>query len=369
MAAYDAQNDVIHMLWIGVNAPDGVFYRRYTPVRDGDNKITAIKRTEDVNLVLDYQTDGAMQYQHPLLLHMDDPAYGKYGALLAVWSARNGNEGGGNEIRASMALLGDDPNGGGAAANWRAPTGAGDSAIGNAPQVPSSVLLANNEAGIPYASATRASDGATANDVYLFYHDGGVVGNWAFKRMRWNADANDWSAGLTDATVITKRERAGADKGYTLKQQLGSKPVEDAANGRVYFGFATWKSDEDGDTWSFVAIDTANNDALSDIVDVYSAGGAHSYAPTGDLTFDEPSGRLVASYITTGEQHPYVQMYDHLSPLGDPIIAMDDAPADIPLLPLQTRYGDPSRLLMVFRDTIDTPNAPYKGWVGWLMWE
>jgi hypothetical protein len=42
---------------------------------------------------------------------------------------------------------------------------------------------------------------------------------------------------------------------------------------------------------------------------------------------------------------------------------------DIPLLAGETRYGTPARLLMVFRDTVNSPNAPYHGWAGALVWK
>jgi hypothetical protein len=59
-AAYDPANDVIHMLWIGVSPADGVFYRRYVPIRNAEHKIAGIEKTADLNMVLDKQTDGAM---------------------------------------------------------------------------------------------------------------------------------------------------------------------------------------------------------------------------------------------------------------------------------------------------------------------
>ncbi len=366
-AAYDPANDVIHMLWIGISPTDGVFYRRYVPIRDAEHKITGIEKTADLNMVLDKQTDGAMFYQHPILLHLPDAAFGRYGALLAVWGARNNGAGGGNEIRASMAVLGDDANAGGQAASWKAPSAASATVIGNAPQAPYTVLLANTLAGIAHPSVLRKRAGANAGDVYLFYHDGAAPGAWAFRRMRWSAAAGDWSAGLTAPTTISEGRRAGSSTGYTLNQQLGSRPVEDPARDRVYFGFANWKDDAGGDTWSFVYVDAAAGDALSPIVDVYSAGGPHSYAPAGDIAFDAASGLLVVSYVKTGTQHAFVRLYDGTAPVGEEVAAFDAAPVDIPLLAEQTRYGSPARLLMAFRDTVNhTP--PYSGWFGSLVW-
>ena len=44
-------------------------------------------------------------------------------------------------------------------------------------------------------------------------------------------------------------------------------------------------------------------------------------------------------------------------------------PVDIPLLASQSRYGSPPKLLMVFRDTTNTPQPPYHGWAGTLTWQ
>ena len=372
-AAYDAKNDLVHMLWIGMSATDGVFYRRYIPARDGSNNLTGIAKAEGASLSLDKQLKDSepMQYQHPVLLHLSDAAFGQYGGLLAVWSARNRGPSAGNELRASMCVLGASPTSCDTAAGWTAPVQAGKTTIGNQPQVAYSGLLANKTVDIAYASLLRKQAGTNAGDVYVFYHDGGATaaGVWAFERLRWNAQLNNWSAGITPATIITAQQRAGNDTGYSLKQQLGSRPAEDPANDRVYFGFASWKDDSSGDTWSFVYADAKNGDALSPIVDVYSAAGSHSYAPTGDITFDAPSGRLVVAYIKTQTQHIFTRLYDGTQASGAEMEAFGAAPVDIPLLASQSRYGSPPKLLMVFRDTINTPQPPYHGWAGTLTWQ
>jgi hypothetical protein len=187
-------------------------------------------------------------------------------------------------------------------------------------------------------------------------------------RMRWNAASQNWSDGLSDPLVISPLVRSGSDTGYTLKSQLGSRPVEDASRDLVYFGFASWKDDSAGDTWSFAAVDAAHDDQVAQLVDVYSAGGAHSYAPGGDLAFDDASGLLVVAHITTGAQAAIVRLYDR-GQVRQEIEAFRQAPVDLPLLASQTRVGAPARLLMVFRDTINTPDPPYHGWAGALLWE
>ena len=370
-ATYDAANDVIHMLWIGQSSAEGVFYRRYTPVRDAEHRIAGIERTPDISLPLDREEGDPIGFQHPLLLHVADEGLGTYGAILAIWGARGYGEQPGNEIRASMCVMAENPTACGSAAAWKAPVVLDTTSIGGQPLVAYSALLSNRTADIAYPSALRKSAGTNAGDVYLFYHNGGTFGEgqWALRRMVWSAEAADWSAGLTEPRTIAPQQRAGSDAGYALKQQLGSKPVEDPRGDRVYFAFASWKSDAEGDTWSFVAVDAAAGDLPSPIVDVYSAGGPHSYAPTGDISFDAVSGRLIVSYITTGEQRAELRLYEGLDPADDPVTAFDAAPADIPLLASRARYGEPARLLVLLRDTTGTPEPPYRAWFGGLAWQ
>lgn len=369
-AAYDSANDVIHVLWIGQSSTEGVFYRRYTPVRDAESRITGIERTPDVSLPLDREDADPMGYQHPLLLHVAEEGLGTYGGVLAIWGARGYGEQSGNEIRASLCVMGESPIACGAAEAWKAPAAPDTTTIGGQPLVAYSALLSNRTADISYPSALRKSAGTNAGDVYLFYHNGGAFdeGAWAFRRMVWSAESADWSAGLSEPQTIAPQQRAGSDAGYSLKQQLGSKPVEDPLGDRVYFAFASWKGDAEGDTWSFVAVDAAAGDLPSPIVDVYSAGGPHSYAPTGDISFDAVSGRLLVSYITTGEHRAELRLYDGVEPAGEPLTLFDEAPVDIPLLASQPRYGEPARLLVLLRDTVDTPNPPYRAWFGGLTW-
>jgi hypothetical protein len=342
-------------------------------VRDSAQNITRIDQTSAISLTLDKQITGelagTMLYQHPILMHLDDPIYGQYGALLAIWSARNTGDRGGNDIRASMVVLGDSPQNAAQAKAWKPPVLPSTLTIGNPAQVAYTVLVNNKHPGINYASAIRKRAGTNAGDLYLFYHDGDTPGEWDFRRMMWSAATGDWSAGMGALTLISPVHRAGSKSGYNLSQQLGSRPVEDPIGDRLYFGFANWKDDTSGDTWSFAEIVPGANDMVGPIVDVYSAGGPHSYAPSGDLAFDTASGQLIVSYVKTGDQHAFVRLYARGSPAGDEISVFDQAPVDIPLLAEQPRYGAPPRLLMVFRDTSGPANGPYHGWAGALPWQ
>ncbi len=153
--------------------------------------------------------------------------------------------------------------------------------------------------------------------------------------------------------------------------------AEDPKNGRMYFGFTTWKDDAAGDTWNFAYV--ADDDSPSPIVDVYSCGGRFRpelYALTGDLAFDAVHDRLVVAYIQTGEgaNHGLLRVYDGVTPAEPETRFFTAADIDIPLLwqdarTGQCRYGSgtTSQLLVLFRDTAGQA-PPYRGWFGTLDW-
>lgn len=234
--AYDSAQNAIHALWITINPGDGgVIYRRYDVVRDTDNNITAINRTVGVSVVIDGDPSPAAKYQHPIIIHLADVALGAHGALVACWAVRNNNL---NEIRASMCVLGASATAGGAAGNWIAPVSASTTTIGQSPQVAYSALAANNGGTNAHPSLYRKKQGANANDLYLFYHDGntsdGTVGKWRYRRAQWSAANNNWSNGLTAEAILSPLTRDGTAAGYTLNYQLGSMPIEDTINDRVF---------------------------------------------------------------------------------------------------------------------------------------
>jgi hypothetical protein len=126
----------------------------------------------------------------------------------------------------------------------------------------------------------------------------------------------------------------------------------------VYYGFATWKDDKSGDTWSFVYVD--KNDNLSPVTDVYSSGGPHSFAPTGDITIDNQTGLLVTSYLKTAGGGTFLQAFNGTNPVGSETALFTTGEADIPLLWQGGRYGAAGspKLLAMFRDT----ERPYHGY-------
>lgn len=357
-AALDRTNGVLHVLWKAVDPTDGMIYRRYT-LGYTSTAISSITKDAGVNLQMDFQNAGTMSYAHPLLLHINDGGSdGTYGKLLAVWGARNA--GVGNEIRASMCVLGAVADRGKTAGNWAAPVTADTTGITQSPAVAYTKVVANTNGAIPYPSIGRKTLGTNANDIYCAYHDGGnaSAGAWRFRRLRWASGSNNWSTGLSTATLITAVQRAGTDTGYNLKAQLGSFVVEDTLNNRMAFGLATWKSNVLGDTWGYALIDSADGVTL---VDSYSANGAHSYAPTGDVAYDAVTDRIAVSYIKTSTSFAYVQLYDGSVAAGDEVPAYSDDPVDIPLL--YPRYQD--TLLMLFRVQGSPPQAGVFGALDW----
>lgn len=368
--AYDATNDILHTLWKGMQPSDGILYRRYTISRDGRNGITDIGKDPSINLILDGQTSGRMQYEHPGLLWLNDTAFGQYGALVATWSARNTGAGGiGNEVRAACCVLGTSLHAGGLAADWSPVTIPATSTIGNVPRVPYSALVTNTGAAIVYPSVGRKRAGTHAGDLYLFYHDGnmadGTAGKWMLRRAQWNTTTNDWRGGLTAPVVIAPMAQGGADRGYDLKAQLATAIVEDERNDRVFVGFPLWRGLR-GDTWAFAQVNAAD---VASLVEVYGAGGKHSYAPTGDIAYDAPRQRLMVAYCTTETQRVYLRLYDRTASSGDDLLAFDAAPVDIPLLVDGSSAGEPAQVSLLLRDTANSPVASYRGWYGTLRWQ
>lgn len=364
-AAYDPDQDTLHVLWITTNPGDGgVIYRAYDIAYSGTT-ITAINRRVGVSVVLD-GTD-ADQNQHPVMLFLGDAAFGAHGGLLACWAIRKSGE---NEVRAAMCSLGSSGTTGGTASNWTHIGVESTDTLGVVPATASyTALVVNATDGICYPSLGRKAAGTHALDLYLLYNDGSntpsINGNWRWRRMAWASGSNNWAGGLTTDTLITAAERAGDDTGYSLKNQLGTAWAEDTDNDRMVAGLPTWKDDTTGDTWSFVGVD--DDDSL-DLIDVYSAGGAHSFAPVGDVCYDATSQRIVVSWLTSGTEHARVQLYSGLTAVGDALTAysaVSPSGVDIPLL--YPRWN--GKLLVLFRDRVDQSGAAlYRGLIGTLTW-
>lgn len=349
-ADYNSADDRLEVLWLAQAATDGMLYRRYAPTRDGSNNITAWAAVGAAYAILDAEVTGTMEYQHPCILWLNDAVYGAHGAVVCAWCCRNTGIGGtGNEIRSAMRILSNTA-ADLVALNWTHIGVASASTIGNAPLTASyTALRANATSGIPHASLARQAN----NNLVCAYHNG--AGLWRHMHAVWDG-VSAWttlSAQETLATIV----RAGTDTGYASKGELLSKIREDAA-GNWYVGIATWRNDTDGDTWTLAQVTPAN---VVSLADVYSAGGAHSYAPTGDIDYDTAAARVVVSYITTGAQSAYVALYNGVTADDAPVLAFNTEPVDIPLLHTRAIVG---KLGVLFRDT----SAPFRGWFGTMDW-
>ncbi len=358
--AVDEANDVIHVLWNAAASSDGIIYRRYTITRDASHNITGISKDATVNLQMDCQTDGTMQYGHPVMIHLST---GEYGSLLAIWSTRNTGAGGGNEIRSSFCVLSSTADAGKSAENWMSTTGTPSStSIGNTPAVNYFAIHAQSMAetsGIANASAVIIQDGARAQDIAIAYCDGATARAWKYVRLQWESMDGYWSGGLSAITTLSAMTVAGSDTGYPLKHQLGSKIVED--NGTLYFVFPRWPNNVVGDTVTLTRIDTDDGATL---VNVYSAGGAHSYAPTCDVYYDAIAQRVVVSYIKTATDAAYIQTFDGVTQKQAETLAFDADKVDIPLIGPK-RIG--TKVPLLFREA--SGSAPYVGYFGTLEWE
>lgn len=368
-AVYDSANDLVHVLWNAAAATDGVIYRRYSISRGAANTITGFTQVAGVNLQIDFENAGTMAYQHPCILWLNDAGFGANGALLCVWSARNSAAATTKaEIRASLRVLSNTV-ADNTASNWAAPVSAATSLIGQSPQVPYSILQ-SGAGSIMWPSIGRKTTGTNAKDVYLCYHNGEAAGSgqWRFRRLRWNAGSSNWSTGLSTDTLITASQRAGSDTGYSLKYQLGTYVWEDTAHDRMVYGLATWKSNAAGDTWGLSLLDSADGVTLAD---AYSAGGVHSFAPTGDICYDATSDRIVAAWLTTTQEYVQAQLFSGATAQGSPQTiynTVSPSGCDIPLL--YPRLS--GKLLVMFRDRVNqTPpsgSPRFRGLFGTLTW-
>jgi hypothetical protein len=380
--AYDDQNDILHALWRGQSEADAVVYRRYTIERDASDVVRDIHADPTGDRRLDGRTGAAtIVCEHPIISWLPAEEMGnRFGAVLCVWTVHNSTPGQvGNEVRASLCLLSNTQEDTGASA-WFAPGPPSTATIGNAPAVPYTALVANSAPAPIYPSLGRKRAGRHAGDLYLFYADGGAgmggAQRWCWRRFSWRATDMRWESATPEA-AITPLARSGPDGGYEYKGQLGTKVVEDPKNGRMFFGFTTWKDAAAGDTWNFAYV--AEDDTLSPIVDVYSCGGRFRpelYALTGDLVFDTVHSRLAVAYVQNGEgvNHGLLRVYDGVTPAEPETRFFTAADVDIPLLwqdarTGQCRYGSGAikQLLVLFRDT-NGQAPPYRGWFGTLDW-
>lgn len=320
---YDASRDCFHSLIVTTNPSDGgIIYRRYSITRDGSNNITSIARVGGVSVVLDDAgADNGNGLEFPTIIMPNS------NTLLAAWTVRTAAPGG--EIRTCKCNITSNADAGGTASNWVHIGLNSTTTIGAPPAVASYTIpftqaVANN---LTYFSVAQLASG----DLRWVYHNGPTPGIYFTRRSVLNA-AVTWST-LATAAAITNMQRAGTDTGYSLKNQLISQLTE--AGGVSFVGLATWKANATGDTWGVYAI--AADDSVAANADVYSASGAHSYAPTGDCAYDSSAARLVVTYEQTTTQDGYVGLLKTDLTTAQAFTAFETATdIDIPLI-VQTR--------------------------------
>jgi hypothetical protein len=329
---YDATRDCFHGLIVATNPADGgIIYRRYSITRDGSNNITSIARVGGVSVVLDDAgANNSNALEFPTIIMPDA------NTVLAAWTIATVAPGG--EIRCAKVDITSNADAGGTASNWVHIGVNSTTAIGAAPAVASyTIPFTQGTAKAPtYFSLLQLASG----DLRWVYYNG--TSGYATRRSVKSA-AVTWNS-LASAVSVSAMQRAGTDTGYSLKQQLISQQSERA--GVVFVGLATWKANATGDTWGVYAI--AANDSLSTSVDVYSAGGAHSYAPTGDCAYDSTANRIVVTYDQTTTVDGYIGLLSpsDLSTLQAFTAFESSADVDIPVIG-STRIG--GRALIVYR--------------------
>lgn len=344
--AYDSKNDKLHVIWAATYSNDGIIYRRYGITRDGSNNITAITREDSSNINLQLDTSSSRTLAQPVALWVDDGSTN--GSLIAIWEKYGTSL---TEVRASMRKL-SLSQADGVAGNWEALDGTADTFATDAPAVAADKIYGSTTAGNAVPAATvRGGTGSKKDDLYVF-----VAGTDSVLVYRgiWSSGSTNWSGGWQTPITVGQINNTGG--GYSFKYELITKPVLDEVNDRLYIGWARWKDNSAGDTVSIAYL--SSSDTASSTVDVYSANGTHSYAPTLDIAFDTTLGKLYIAYVqsTTNGDNGSIdyKTYDgstlssatrfYTTPGGS---AGANGSADIPVL-YQSRSSN-NRLLFAFR--------------------
>lgn len=333
---YDSARDCLHG---GFTAgSEGYIYRRYTISRTG-NAITSINwtRGSSPNAQLDLN---ATAYSLPIILQ-----YGN--KIVALWSVRTGT---GADVRAVMVDITSNADAGATVSNWTHIGFSSTTTIGNAPVTASySVIQTQSATADMDPSAKILSDGT----LLVVYYKGGATNGYYARKCAWNGSG--WDSPGTEFK-LSDLKVAGTDTGYSLKEQLTSRIIE--YNGKTYVIVAVWLSNASGDTVRLCEIDSANTVTT---FDVYSAGGAHSYAPTFDITLINT--RLIISYLKTSTAGTFARVFNGLSPLSSEVLLTNSVASDIPLLSSQS-FGN--KLLVLFRKQGSPPQAGYYGTVDYV---
>lgn len=340
---YDSTRDCFHGLIVTTNAGDGgIIYRRYSITRDGSNNITSIARVAGVSLSMDSAGAG---YEFPTLIMTDT------NTLLAAWTVNTTAPGG--EIRCSKCDITSNADAGGTASNWVHIGINSSTTIGGAPAVGSYTIPFTQGSNVATYFALKQ---LASGDLGWFYHSGAGPGAWRWRRSVKNA-ANTWNS-LSSPVTVSNVQVAGTDTGYAFKNQLLSQITE--SGGSMFVAAPVWLSDAAGDTVRLFAISAA--DAVT-VATVYSAGGAHSYAPTLGLGYDTTSGRLIVTYIKTSTSFIFLQSFTTALVAAQAETTVEaTVVCDIPLIVFARDNG---KLGFAFRKQGNPPQAGYFGTLAW----
>jgi hypothetical protein len=323
--AYDSINDCVHTLYQGSNANDGVIYRRYYINRDGSNNITGFLGDTNINLQIDLNNGGTMDYRHPVVLFCPD--IGTLGAIICFWGARNMGGTKGTEVRSSMRVL-SNTSADGVAGNWTHLGTNSTTIIANAPAVAYTAWSADNADtnARGYPSVARKSNGDL---IVIFTGQVNAGTGWRYRRGTYSA--GQWTLGST--IDIGELVQSGSAVGaYNLPFEVGTKPVFDSA-GNCYFGALYWVNDTLGNVWRVSKISTG--DVVSTFADLYSGGANRdeNLFITGDIKYFPNVDRLVTTHTDLLTKNAYLRVYKTDGTQSQAEIQMTDAtPHDIPLV-------------------------------------
>jgi hypothetical protein len=310
---YDPTTHLMHRIIVLGQADGGVYYRQYSFTRDGSNNITGVTRTRQMNLEIGA---ASMTFESPHAVMAGSK-------FLGAWSAVNAGTTVKSVIRAACLV----PVGGAADvtnSTWTAPLNE-NSGSG----VTSDPLSSSFPAGQKYSILAQSTASAQAHASLAVLASGdlgvatamggtggaGQVGSFYWNKAIWSAGNSDWRGGLETALasdtgrfVISAMNRSGTG-GDALKNQRLTKICQ-ASGSQVAVGFAAWNGATDGDVVYVALIDpTAGASGLTSLTQVYVVGGAHSYAATCDLAWDQTAARFVATYIKTSTKNSFFKTY------------------------------------------------------------
>jgi hypothetical protein len=320
---YVAAGDQMAMCCAFTQVDAGVYVRFYAFTRDGSNNITGVTRSRQMQLEvgvagMGFESPGAVMTGTKLVL-----TWGALNPAAATTKAA---------IRATSIV----PAGSAAdatATNYLPPLNENaGSGVTSDPLSSSFVaslkysILAQGAANaLPYCALDVLASGDLAFATAL----GGGAGTVYWNRAQWSGANSDWRTGLKAALANDAGHQtitAIGASGYALKNQL-YKIIESVAGvvgviGPVWSGTA--------DVVRLRTVTVGGTDSVSAATDVYSAGGAHSYAPTCDLGWQAAAARFVPAYIKTTTQFSFFQLFTSALAAAQGETALHAVAVDIP---------------------------------------